>query len=444
VTAFDDALAALRSRWEHVMVPDLARIRELLDLLGSPQRAYPAVHLTGTNGKTSTARMIDALLRAHGLRTGRYTSPHLERVTERICLDGEPVTEERFGDVWADIAPYVGMVDARHPERVTFFELTTAMAFATFADAPVDVAVVEVGLGGEWDATNVLDAGVCVVTTIDLDHTALLGTTVEQIAKEKAGIVHEGATLVSALQPAAALDVLVRRAADVGATVAREGLEFGVLARDLAVGGQQLALQGLSGTYDGIFLPLHGGHQAHNAAAALAAVEAFLGAGAQRMLDLDTVREGFATADSPGRLEVVRRSPTVLLDGAHNPAGTAALVAALHEEFAFEHLVVVLGCLADKDVHGILEQLEPVADEVVCTASSSPRAMDAEDLEALARDVFDEDRVHLEPRLPDAVDAAFALTDRAAADRGLDAGTGILVCGSLVTVGEARTLLRRR
>ena len=221
MTAFEDALKALRSRWEHVMVPDLARIRELMDLLGSPQRAYPAVHLTGTNGKTSTARMIDALLRAHGLRTGRYTSPHLEHVTERVCLDGEPVTEERFGEVWADIAPYVGMVDAHHPERVTFFELTTAMAFAAFADAPVDVAVVEVGLGGEWDATNVLDAGVCAITTIDLDHTALLGTTVAAIAAEKAGIVHEGATVITALQPPGALEVLTRRAVEVGATIAR-------------------------------------------------------------------------------------------------------------------------------------------------------------------------------------------------------------------------------
>jgi dihydrofolate synthase/folylpolyglutamate synthase len=413
-TGYERAQIALQSRWEHVMVPDLERIRDLLDILGSPQRAYPAVHLTGTNGKTSTARMVDALLQAHGLRTGRYTSPHLESVTERICIDGEPLPPERFG---------------------------------AFAETPIDVAVVEVGLGGEWDATNVIDAAVSVVTRVEIDHAALLGGTVAKIAAEKAGIIHAGSTAVLALQRPEALAPLLARADAVGASVVREGLEFGVLSRELAVGGQQLALQGLRGIYDGIYLPLHGGYQAHNAAIALAAVEAFLGSGSgsDEPLDLATVQEAFASAESPGRLEVVRRGPTILLDGAHNPAGAEALVEALQEEFAFDHLVGVISVLADKDAAGMLERLEPVLAEVICTQSASPRVMAAEDLEAIAREIFDEDDVYLEERLDDAIAAAIQLVDRYAADHdGAGAGSGVLIAGSLVTVGEARALLGRR
>jgi dihydrofolate synthase/folylpolyglutamate synthase len=446
-TGYERAQIALQSRWEHVMVPNLERIRDLLDILGSPQRAYPAVHLTGTNGKTSTARMVDALLQAHGLRTGRYTSPHLESVTERICIDGEPLTPERFGEVYDDIAPYIGIVDGRHEHRVTFFELTTALAFAAFAETPIDVAVVEVGLGGEWDATNVIDAAVSVVTRVEIDHAALLGGTVAKIAAEKAGIIHAGSTAVLALQRPEALAPLLARADAVGASVVREGLEFGVLSRELAVGGQQLALQGLRGIYDGIYLPLHGGYQAHNAAIALAAVEAFLGSGSgsDEPLDLATVQEAFASAESPGRLEVVRRGPTILLDGAHNPAGAEALVEALQEEFAFDHLVGVISVLADKDAAGMLERLEPVLAEVICTQSASPRVMAAEDLEAIAREIFDEDDVYLEERLDDAIAAAIQLVDRYAADHdGAGAGSGVLIAGSLVTVGEARALLGRR
>jgi dihydrofolate synthase/folylpolyglutamate synthase len=444
MTGYDEALASLYERREQLIVPGLERIRELLDLLGSPQRAYPSIHLTGTNGKTSTARIVDALLRAHGIRTGRYTSPHLESITERIALDGEPISPEGFAEVFADIAPYVAMVDAAHEQRVTFFELTTAMAFAAFADAPVDVAVVEVGLGGEWDATNVIDAGVAVVTPVALDHTAMLGKTVSAIATEKAGIIHAGSTAVLGLQQIEALKVLQDRANSVEATVVREGLEFGVLSRDLAVGGQLLTLQGIGGTYEQLLLPLHGAHQAHNAAIALAAVEVFLGATAEKPLDVETVRAGFASVESPGRLEVVRRGPTVLLDGAHNPAGVDALVEALREEFGFGYLVGVVAMPRDKDVAGMLERLEPVLDEVVCTTYSSERAMDAEDLEAIAREIFDEDDVHLEERLDDALDVAVRLVDRYAAGHGgIDSGAGILVTGSLVTVGQARTLLRR-
>jgi dihydrofolate synthase/folylpolyglutamate synthase len=439
-------LAELAGRYpaEDAMVPDLERITMLVDLLGSPQRGYPAVHLTGTNGKTSTARMVDALLQAFGLRPGRYTSPHLDSVVERITVDGAPLSPERFVEVYDEIAPYLEIVDRRAAQaggghRVTFFEVLTAMAFAAFADAPVDVAVVEVGLGGAWDATNVLQASTCVVLPVALDHVPLLGTTLAEVAAEKAGIVHAGATVVLAQQPPEAAEVLLRRCAQVGATVAREGLEFGVVERRPAVGGQLLDLQGLAGRYDEVFLPLHGAHQATNAAAALAAVEAFF-AGGSRALDADAVREGFAAVTSPGRLEIARTSPTVLLDAAHNPAGMSATVAALADSFSFTHLVAVVACLADKDVHAMLEVLEPAVAAVVVTQTSSPRALPADALLALAVDVFGEDRVRVEDRLDDALDTAVALAEQDASY----GGAGVLVTGSVVTVGEARTLLRVR
>ena len=439
--SLDRVLASLAGRFpsEDRMVPDLDRIRQLCDLLGSPQRAYPSIHLTGTNGKTSTARMVDALVRAFGLRPGRYTSPHLDTVTERITLDGDPLTDERFTEVFDELLPYVELVDSRSPVPVTFFEVLTAMAFAAFADAPVDVAVLEVGLGGLWDATNVVQAGTCVVLPVGLDHVPLLGTTLAEIATEKAGIINPGATVVLAAQPPEAAEVLLRRCAEVEATVAREGLEFGVVDRRTAVGGQLLTLQGLAGRYEDVFLPLHGPHQAQNAAAALAAVEAFLGGG-QGSLDPDAVREGFADVSSPGRLEVVRSSPTVLVDAAHNPHGMTATVAALADAFSFTHLVAVVACLGDKDVRHMLEVLEPAVAAVVVTENSSPRRMPVEQLRELAIEVFGEDRVHVEDRLDDALDAAMALVD-AEAEYG---GVGVLVTGSVVTAGEARVLLRAR
>jgi len=433
--------AELLARGNVRMVFDLSRIQQLLDVLGDPQRAYPTIHLTGTNGKTSTARMIDSLLRAHGLHTGRYTSPHLDTVRERISLDGEPVSEERFVSVYAELAPVAELVDGRNDQPLTYFELTTAMALATFADAPVDVAVVEVGLGGAEDATNVLQSGVCVVTPIGLDHTEWLGDTLSDIAWAKAGIIHDGATVVSAAQDEDAARPLLERCAEVGATIAREGSEFGVLRRGLAVGGQVLSLQGLGGRYDEVLLPLHGAHQAQNAAVALAAVEAFLGAGARRQLDPDVVREGFAGASSPGRLERVRTAPTILLDGAHNPHGMAATVAAVTEEFAFRRLIVVVGLLADKDATGVLELLEPVADAIVVTRNTSPRAMSAQRLGALAVDVFGPDRVEVHPDLPDAIEAAVHLAEED--PDGELSGVGVLITGSVVTVADARRLLRR-
>jgi dihydrofolate synthase/folylpolyglutamate synthase len=434
---------ALEARFPTRMVPDLDRITDLLDLLGSPQRSYPSIHITGTNGKTSTARMIDALLRGFGVRTGRYTSPHLQSVVERIALDGAPVSAERFAAAYDDVAPYVEFVDGRHPDRMTFFEVLTAMAFATFADAPVDVAVLEVGLGGRWDATNVVDAPVAVVTPIGLDHVGILGDTVEAIAGEKAGIVAAGAMLVEAPQLPPAAAVLDARAAEVGATVLRAGIDFGVRTRSVAVGGQLVGLEGLGGTYDEVFLPLHGAHQAGNASCALAAVEAFFGlrggaAEGRGPLDIEVVRSTFAGVTSPGRLEVVRRSPTLILDGAHNPAGAMALAAALNEAFTFDRLVAVVAVLDDKDVAGLLSALDPVVTSIVATTNGSPRALPADVLADVARDVLGDARVEVAARLDDAIE--IAVTTAETGDGVLGSGA-VLVTGSIVTVGEARRLV---
>jgi len=413
----------------------------LLEALGDPQKAYPSIHVTGTNGKTSTARMIDSLLRAHGLRTGRYTSPHLETVRERITIESEPISEERFADVYEEVQPVAEYLDGQATETLSFFDMTTAMAFAAFADAPVDVAVVEVGLGGLEDSTNVLHAGVCVITPIGLDHQEWLGDTIEDIAFAKVGIVHKGATLICAAQPDEAMRPILTHVADVDATIAREGSEFGVLRRSLAVGGQVLTVQGLSGVYEDVYLPLHGAHQAQNASVALAAVEAFLGAGAGKALDAETVRAGFAGASSPGRLERVRTAPTILLDAAHNPHGMAATVAALGEEFSFRRLVAIVAILADKDAAGILDLLEPVVDAVVVTRNTSPRSMPATDLAAIATEIFGEDRVRVARDLPDAIEAAVHLAEDEA-DAELS-GAGVLITGSVFTVADARKLLQR-
>ncbi len=434
---------ALLARWpESRLEPSLDRIAALCDLLGQPQRAFPVVHLTGTNGKTSTARMIDVLLRALGLRTGRFTSPHLEQMTERISVDGEELSRERFAEVYDEVAPYADVVDRSGEHPLSFFELITAMAFAAFADAPVDAGVIEVGLGGSWDATNVADAAVAVVTPIGVDHERLLGDAPEVIAIEKAGILKAGTFLVLAQQQVDAAEVLLRRAAEVGATVAREGLEFGVLHRAPGLGGQLVSLQGLATTYDEIFLPLHGAHQAHNAACALAAVEAFAGGkGLDGGLDLDTVREAFAKVTSPARLEVVRRSPAVVLDAAHNPHGALATAEAVQEAFSFSPLVGVVGVMADKDVEGVLDAFEPVMSMVVCTQNSTARAMPAKELAEVARGIFGSERVEVAPRLDDALDLAVGLAEAADANGIGLGGGGVLVTGSVITAGEARTLL---
>ncbi|MEP6851316.1 MAG: folylpolyglutamate synthase/dihydrofolate synthase family protein [bacterium] len=433
--------AEITGRWgEGRIDPTTERIRALLDLLGEPQRAYRSIHLTGTNGKTSTARMVDELLRATGLRTGRYTSPHLSSITERIVIDGVPISERAFVDTYDEIAPYLELVDARSEIRLSFFEVVTAMGFAAFADAPVDVAVVEVGIGGTWDATNQIDAEVAVITPIGLDHAEFLGTELAGIAGEKSGIIKPGASAILAAQDVAAAEPLMRRVAEVGAQVAREGLEFGVIERQVAVGGQQLTVQGLGGVYDGVFLPLFGAYQAQNAALALAAVEAFFGAGRDTgPLDAEVVRAAFAAVRSPGRLEIVRSAPTVLIDATHNPHGMAATVAALADGFDFRRLVAVVGVLEGKDLSGMLELLEPAVDEIVATESSSPRAISADDVAAAAVELFGAERVSVEPRLDDAIETAIRLAEEDA-DTALS-GAGVLVTGSVVTAGEARMLL---
>jgi dihydrofolate synthase / folylpolyglutamate synthase len=444
--SYADVEKALVARWPESRIdPTLERIRAVCDLLGEPQRAYPVIHLTGTNGKTSTARMIDTLLRGLGLRTGRFTSPHLERMTERITVDGEPLSIDRFVEVYAEVIPYVELVDARSTNPLSFFETITAMAFAAFADAPVDVGVFEVGLGGTWDVTNVVEAAVAVVTPVGVDHARLLGNTPAEVAVEKAGIIKAGSIAVLAQQEVEVAEVLLRRAVEVGATVAREGIEFGVSQRAPGVGGQLVSISGLGGTYDDIFLPLYGAHQAHNAACAVAAVEAFAGGAAlEGGLDPDLVRAAFAEVTSPGRLEVVRRSPSVVIDAAHNPHGARAAALALQEEFAFSPLIGVVGVMADKDVAGVLEAFEPVLSMIVCTQNSTPRAMPAEELAEVARGIFGGDRVDVVPRLDDALERGIEL-----AEQGIDGGRddlgfgsgGVLVTGSVITSGEARTLL---
>ncbi|MGQ0573465.1 MAG: bifunctional folylpolyglutamate synthase/dihydrofolate synthase [Pseudonocardia sp.] len=449
VVAFAEFLAVeaeLDRRWpETVMEPSLERISALVEVLGDPHRGYPVVHLTGTNGKTSTARMVDALLTEIGLRTGRYTSPHLQRATERINIDNRPLTPQRYVEVYRDVAPFVDLVDGAvaDPARpaLSKFEVLTAMAFAAFADAPVEAGIVEVGLGGRWDATNVVDGTVAVIGPVGLDHAEYLGTDVRAIAAEKAGIVMPGAVAVLAAQEPEVAQVLLERCVAVDAQVARMGSEFGVASRELAVGGQRLALRGLSGTYDEVVLPLHGEHQADNAALALAAAEALVGAGPGQPLDPDAVRAAFATVRAPGRLERVgggAGTPTVLVDAAHNPHGARALAAALLGEFRFSRLVGVVAVMRDKDARGLLAELEPVLHEVVVSASSSPRAMDPDVLGALAVEIFGADRVSVEPDLRDAIDQA-----RELAEEGGESGVGVVVTGSVVAAGEARALLGR-
>ena len=430
---------ALLSRWpETRLEPSLDRIRAFTELLGDPQRTYPSIHLTGTNGKTSTARMVETLLSVLELRTGRFTSPHVEKMSERICIDGEPLSEEQFAALFAEVAPYAEVVDRSGPHPVSFFEMMTAMAFAAFADAPVDVIILEVGMGGVWDATNVIDAAVAVVLPIAVDHAAYLGGTPETIAVEKAGIIKPDSVAVLAQQPPEAAEVLLRHAAEVGATLAREGLEFGVVSRVPAVGGQMVSLQGLRARYDEVFLPLYGAHQAQNAAVALAAVEAFLG---EQALDDEVVRSAFARATSPGRLEVVRRGPTIVLDAAHNPHGAEATAAALDESFQFSPLIGVIGVMEDKDHEGVLAAFEPHLAHLICTQNSTERALPAARLAGTAVEVYGEDRVTVVRSLADAIDQAAALAEAGEAF-GDPLGSGaVLVTGSVVTVGEARRLL---
>lgn len=443
----------LDSRWQETTIdPTLDRMELLMDYLGHPERAFKAIHIAGTNGKTSTVRMIESLLRAFQMRTGRTTSPHLQMVTERIAIDGLPIHPRDYVRTWEEIKPFVEMVDAESQAqggpRMSKFEVLTAMAYAAFADAPVDIAVVEVGLGGRWDATNVINADVAVISPIGLDHTDYLGDTLSAIAAEKAGIIKSRWDMEDLLSPPdnvaviahqepEALKTILERAVSVDASVAREGSEFGLVHSSIAVGGQMLSIKGLGGEYTDIFLPLSGEHQAHNAAVALAAVEAYFGAGAGRQLDQEIVRAGFAQVESPGRLERIRSAPTTFIDATHNPHGAKALAAALDRDFNFQRLIGVLSIFEDKDARGILAALEPVLDEVIITQNSGARAMDAHDLAALAEEYFGEERVRVEPHLPSAYELAVELAEDT--DEELT-GCGVIITGSVVTAGDARTM----
>jgi dihydrofolate synthase/folylpolyglutamate synthase len=418
--------------------PRLDATRRAAELLGDPQRAYPVIHVTGTNGKTSTSRMIESLLRAHGLRTGMLTSPHLERINERIVIDGKPISNTALVDNWNDIRPFLDMTDveleARDEPTLTFFEALTVLAFAAFADAPVDVVVLEVGMGGEWDSTNVADGQVAVFTPIALDHTARLGNTVAEIARTKSGIIKPAAAVVSALQAPEALAELARAAELTESTLAVDGTAFSLLADTVAVGGQVINVKGLAGEYGDLFLPMFGDHQARNATLAIAAVESFLGGGTQA-LNQDIVAEGLATATSPGRLQVVGTEPTVLVDAAHNPHGAAALAVALTEYFTFDHVSAVVGILGDKDAVGILRELDAVVDEFIITQSSSDRSVSADDLAAIAVAIVGPDRVIVEPSLETALETARNQASRT--EKG-----AVLVTGSITLIGDAMSYAR--
>ena len=444
---FDEVQTELLARWpENRIGPGLERVNHLLNFLGEPQRTIPAIHISGTNGKTSTSRMIESLLRSFGLRTGLFTSPHLHSITERIRLDGEPVDELRFIEAYDEVAPLLEIVDeaslASGGPRTTFFETMTCLAYAIFADAPVDVMVIEVGIGGTHDATNVMDAVVSVVTPIDLDHTQILGDTLAEIAANKAGIIKQDAVAILAAQEPEAARMLLERCVAMSATPMREMMEFGVRERLPAVGGQQISFQGLFGDYEEVFLPLIGAHQAQNAATALAAVEAFLGSaveGERTGLNIETVREGFALATSPGRLEVVRRDPTIIVDAAHNPAGMSALATGLTDSFSFSYLIGVFASLGDKDSSGMFGHLVDMFDEVIITSNESARAADPAQLLDAALAHFDADFIRTAPDLVLALELAVARAD--AMTEELGSGVGIVVTGSVVTAAQARKLL---
>lgn len=423
--------ALLKRQGEQWVQPRVERTRRVLELLDDPQRTYRVIHVTGTNGKTSTSRIIESLVRAHGLRTGLFTSPHLERFTERIMIDGEPAPDAAVAEAWDEIAPFVDIVDAELAAAgdapLTFFELLTVLAFVVFADAPIDVLVLEVGMGGAWDSTNTADGDVAVFAPVDLDHADRLGSTIREIAGVKAGIIKDGAAVVSAAQHPEAASVLRQTAAARGATIAFEGEDFALTEARLAVGGQQISVQGIAGAYADEYLPLFGEHQAQNAALAIAAVESLIGGGAQQISG-DILAEGLAQATSPGRLQLLGISPTVIVDAAHNPHGARALAAALRSSFDFDEWGIVLGVLSDKDAEGIIRELAPLASHVFATAPDSERANDADTLADLAEALELPVTVH-----DDLVGAAEAAREWAAAsDR-----RAVVITGSVILAGEA-------
>ena len=442
ITSANQLWEELESRWpENLIEPSLARMNAVSHLMGDPQLTFPVIQVAGTNGKSSTARMIEALLRSFGLRTGLYTSPHLVDPTERICLDGAPISPEAAVATWNDIEPFISMVDhnsvADGGPKLSYFEAMTALAYSVFADSPVDVAIIEVGLGGTWDATSVCRPQVAVITPVDLDHQEYLGETIREIAGEKAGILaNADAAVLGPQSPEAAL-ILIGACEDADLQPTRFGVEYGVNSQALAVGGQLLSLHGLRGDYSEIFLPLFGEHQGNNAAVALAACETFLGSALLAPLDEDLVREGFATVISPGRLEILRTSPTIMVDAAHNPHSAKSLATALETSFTFVGVIAVVGMLHNKDAVGFLEALSPVVSQVVITEPISPRALPAVELARLASEVLGGERVTIGGDLASALEEAIGLADSS----GEYGGVGVIVTGSVVLVGDTIRLL---
>ncbi|MEI6216159.1 MAG: folylpolyglutamate synthase/dihydrofolate synthase family protein [Actinomycetes bacterium] len=429
---------ALLKRWpETRLEPSLDRIAALADALGSPQLSYPTIHIAGTNGKTTTSRMIDSLFRELDYRTGRFTSPHLESFLERISLNGAPIPAEGMIATYNDIALYLDLIDSRQPHPISFFEAMTALAFVAFAEYPVDIGIFEAGMGGEWDATNVIQSAVSVITPIGLDHMEYLGETLEEIALTKSGIIKPESHVVLAAQPPEVAKVLAAKVLVAAAIPYREGLEFSVGRRDIAVGGQFLTLNGIYGPISDIFLPLYGAHQATNAAVALAAVEAFVGV----KLDDDVVRRAFLNVESPGRCEVLHRDPTVIVDAAHNPHGAAALAKTLKSEFDFESIFGIVAILGDKDVAGILRELEPVIDRLIVTKSESARALPVEELYERAIKIFGVDRVYKESDLNSAI--TYAMEQCTLVNQVSEGVSAVVITGSVVTAGEARVHVRR-
>jgi dihydrofolate synthase/folylpolyglutamate synthase len=442
ITSANQLWEELQTRWpENLIEPSLARMNAVSHLMGDPQLTFPVIQVAGTNGKSSTARMIESLLRSFGLRTGLYTSPHLVDPTERICLDGAPISPEAAVATWNDIEPFISMVDHNSVTdggpRLSYFEAMTALAYSVFADSPVDVAIIEVGLGGTWDATSVCRPQVAVITPVDLDHQEYLGETIREIAGEKAGILaNADAAVLGPQSPEAAL-ILIGACEHADLQPTRFGVEYGVNSQALAVGGQLLSLHGLRGDYSEIFLPLFGEHQGNNAAVALAACETFLGSALLAPLDEDLVREGFATVISPGRLEILRTSPTIMVDAAHNPHSAKSLATALETSFTFVGVIAVVGMLHNKDAVGFLEALSPVVSQVVITEPISPRALPAVELARLASEVLGGERVTIGGDLASALEEAIGLADSS----GEYGGVGVIVTGSVVLVGDTIRLL---
>lgn len=424
---------------EHQVQPSISRVEACLELMGNPQRAYRAIHITGTNGKTSTARIVEALLRERGLRTGRFTSPHLNSVRERISIDGHAISPADFVQAWEDVEPFIAMVDEKSKSeggpQMSFFEVFTVMAYSAFAMAPVDVAVVEVGMGGRWDATNVIDADVAVLMTVAADHEKWLGYELTDIASEKLGIVKEGATLVSARQTDDVRDLVLERVREQKATLIEAGPKLQVLARETAVGGQMITVQTPSAIYEDIPLAMLGAYQADNAAVALAAVESLFGGGA---LSAEVVEHALMSTTSPGRLEVAKSSPLIIIDAAHNPAGAVATRQALEEYFPGPR-VAVFSALEDKNVDGILAELEPAFEAIVVTEIDSVRAMSTTEIADIATDVFGEERVSVEENLAEAISRAVDLAETA--DPNAIAPASVVVIGSIMLAAEARKVL---